>query len=75
MIRAYDDYGNIVCCAECRFYDKKNKECLNERNEYRGSGGEYCFSIDCVGIHQPILTVEECDNWFCADFEEKVCEK
>lgn len=71
MIRAYDDNGNVIRCAECKFYNKKDAVCLNDKNAYRGSGNEYSFSIKYIGDEENLLTAEKCDNWFCADFEVK----
>lgn len=71
MIRAYDDYGNIARCVECKFYNRKYSLCENDKNCYRGSGNEYAFLLDFIGIEAELLTKEDCDNWFCADFELK----
>ena len=71
MIRAYDDNGNVARCIECKFYDRKGVFCNNDKNCCRGSGNEYAFSLDFVGNDKPLLTKEECDNWFCGDFELK----
>lgn len=71
MIRAYDDNGNIVRCAECKFYQRNGVYCTNDKNCNRGSANEYAFSLDYIGMDEPLLSAEECDNWFCADFELK----
>lgn len=71
MIRAYDDNGNVARCVECKFYNRKSLFCENDKNCYRGSGNEYAFSLDFIGIEAELLTAEDCDNWFCADFELK----
>lgn len=61
----------VVRCKDCKYYYRKSHTCTNERNCYRGSGDEYAFSIDCIGIKDPFMTDEECDKWFCADGERK----
>lgn len=71
MIRAYDDNGNIVRCAECKFYQRNGFYCNNDKNCNRGSGDEYAFSLNYIGMDEPLLSAEDCDNWFCADFELK----
>lgn len=74
MIRAYDEHGNIARCANCKYYRHRGY-CVNTRNTNRGSGDEYSFSIDFVGINEPRLTKEQCDNWVCGDFELKGIDK
>lgn len=69
MIRAYDDNGNVARCVECKFYNRKQLNCENYNNHYRGSGNEYTFSLDFIGAE--LLTAEDCDNWVCGDFELK----
>lgn len=71
MIRAYDEYGNVARCVECKFYNRKQLTCENIKNRNRGSGDEYTFSIDYIGIYDKLLKSDDCDNWVCGDFELK----